>query len=140
MLFHSGCWLHHCKEINWKFNLVTTFSWVVARGGPQIMWIQTLQFHYSILNTLVSKIQFYSKINPIPCNSMIFWLAYLLSVFLYIKTCTKISSLFSDTYVKKINFPYKNFHIRKSEILKTNAASVFFKIIINWLYIRLYIS
>ena len=90
------------------------------------MWIQRLRFPVVYQN-----IQFYSKINPIPCNSMIFWLAYLLFVFLYIKTCTKISSLFSDTYVKKINSPYKNFHIRKSEILKTNAASVFFKIIIN---------
>ena len=69
--------------------------------------------------SLYQNIQFYIKINPIPYNSMFFG---------YFAVC-----LFSDTYVKKkkINFSYKNFHIRKSEILKTNAASVFFKIIIN---------
>ena len=39
-------------------------------GGPQIVWIQTVRFHYCAVNFLVPK--FYSEISAIPRNSAIF--------------------------------------------------------------------
>ncbi len=45
---------------------------IIGTGGPQIVRIQTVQFHYRVVNFLVPNIRFYSEISAIPCNSAIF--------------------------------------------------------------------
>ena len=45
---------------------------IIGIGGPQIVRIQTVQFHYRAVNFLVPNIRFYSEISEIPCNSAIF--------------------------------------------------------------------
>ena len=37
-------------------------------GGPRIEWIQTVRFHYSMVNFLVPNIRFDSEISAIPRN------------------------------------------------------------------------